>query len=688
MSAEPAKLSLVQHGDPSADATYNPISLTDIAYVEIFPPVGIARFGDSENEYFLAPEVPGRTSPPAGIDKFRDSEQKIRRQAVRFRVYAYDENNNNLGEINSKVVIGPAAQEHYTLQWTVHVANKKAAHTAFQGRYAQPPVTSLRNPNVQPDLDLDKREKLIVDPKQQPISQASTDFVNLKDKFQGSNKQGTDINEVYHQVHWDDLDKSELNVDPKQQPISQASTDFVNLKGIFQGSNKQVTPDINDVYLGQLQVDQAGRLIFVPGTGNAKCVADPNNFQPEIVSEFDSADWIDTACDGWVKVEVGTSQDPSSITKIIPLKHTATVITAPPKFVWGINSPTTLYNIMEDLYWRGGQSDWPDKPVVFDFLKDIWPVLNSAASISWTNNSALQGHGPSSNGHFSSKKVLEIFQKGSTKEKNDLKTRIFEKLRKPDYEDPSQADGRYMPRLSGDNGDMPDPGQFPSGLQPDIKRFAALTKLQYERFRKWKDDTAFTLSDHWSPEPQQEKIEDLTKEDQPEYLTRASLETTIGDPLFPGIETYWFAKLSSTYDFTVTNLDPPFRVNQQVQPGYFTRGLSLPWQCDFELCATHWWPSVRPDDVVPKAAYDNIMGKSGTPEQFDTATTTRRAWTRGFRDTLDMGQSRTSTDIPWFASTDMVRYWNHLGIIRKHEKTYPNEAGTITAYVESERLDL
>ncbi|KAM6493633.1 hypothetical protein JOM56_009994 [Amanita muscaria] len=637
MSAEPTKLSLVQHGDPSADATYTHISLTDIAYVEIFPPVGIARFGDSENEYFLAPEVPGRTSPPAGIDKFRDSEQKIRRQAVRFRVYAYDENNNNLGEINSKVVIGPAAQEHYTLQWTVHVANKKAAHTAFQGRYAQPPVTSLRNPNVQPDLDLDKREKLIVD--------------------------------------------------PKQQPISQDSTDFVNLKGTFQGSNKQVT-DINDVYLGQLQVDQAGRLIFVPGTGNAKSVADPNNFQPEIVSEFDSADWIDTACDGWVRVEVGTSQDPSSITKIIPLKHTATVITAPPKFVWGINSPTTLYDIMEDLYWRGGQPGWPDKPVVFDFLKDIWPVLNSAASISWTNNSALQGHGPSSNGHFSSKKVIEIFQGGDTKKKNDLKTRIFEKLRKPDYEDPSQADGRYMPRLSGDNGDMPDPGQFPSGLKPDIKRFAALTKLQYERFRKWKDDAAFTLPTPWLPEPQQEKIEDLTKNDQPEYLTRASLETTIGDPLFPGIETYWFAKLSSTYDFTVSNLDPPFRVNHQVQPGYFTRGLSLPWQCDFELCATHWWPSVRPDDVVPKAAYDNIMGKSGTPEQFDTATTTRRVWTRGFRDTLDMGQSRTSTDIPWFASTDMVRYWNHLGIIRKHEKTYPNEADTVTAYVESERLDL
>ena len=78
--AGPQRLNLVTGGDPSADATYGPISPDQIAYVEIFPPVGITRFGDSEKEYFLAPEVPGRTSPPAGIVNFRDSEQHIRRQ--------------------------------------------------------------------------------------------------------------------------------------------------------------------------------------------------------------------------------------------------------------------------------------------------------------------------------------------------------------------------------------------------------------------------------------------------------------------------------------------------------------------------------------------------------------------------------------------------------------------------------
>lgn len=47
------------------------------------------------------------------------------------------------------------------------------------------------------------------------------------------------------------------------------------------------------------------------------------------------------------------------------------------------------------------------------------------------------------------------------------------------------------------------------------------------------------------------------------------------------------------YNLTVSNLESPFRIRYNagvsgVQPGYLTRGLSLLWQCDFMLCATHW----------------------------------------------------------------------------------------------------
>ena len=53
-------------GDPSKDSTYPAVTGT-ISRVEIFPPIGIARVGDSDSECFLAPEVTGRTSPPEGL---------------------------------------------------------------------------------------------------------------------------------------------------------------------------------------------------------------------------------------------------------------------------------------------------------------------------------------------------------------------------------------------------------------------------------------------------------------------------------------------------------------------------------------------------------------------------------------------------------------------------------------------
>ena len=68
--------------DPSKGASYGRVNASDIFTLEIFPPVGIARLGDSDTEYFFAPEVPGTTSPPTPDGNFRDNQQKIRRQVA------------------------------------------------------------------------------------------------------------------------------------------------------------------------------------------------------------------------------------------------------------------------------------------------------------------------------------------------------------------------------------------------------------------------------------------------------------------------------------------------------------------------------------------------------------------------------------------------------------------------------
>ena len=86
--------------------------------------------------------------------------------------------------------------------------------------------------------------------------------------------------------------------------------------GKFQGSRK-TSAEAVDVDLGDAKTDDAGRLIFVGGSGWAECVTENTGYkpdaeypqQPDIMSEFDNVDWIDSSCDGRISVSFskGTS---------------------------------------------------------------------------------------------------------------------------------------------------------------------------------------------------------------------------------------------------------------------------------------------------------------------------------------------------------------------------------------------
>ena len=80
-------------------------------------------------------------------------------------------------------------------------------------------------------------------------------------------------------------------------------------------------------------------------------------------------------------------------------------------------------------------------------------------------------------------------------------------------------------------------------------------------------------------------------------LTRAALDGGVGQGFFPGIEAGIIIRDSTLYsapfDF---RFDPA-----QAKPGDLTALMALPWQADFLDCAGNWWPSQRPDDVLPSA---------------------------------------------------------------------------------------
>jgi L-Lysine epsilon oxidase N-terminal len=61
-------------------------SETKIVRAAIYPAIGIARVGNSESEYFLAPEV--ADPPPEAPGFYRDPTGALKRQAVRFATLA------------------------------------------------------------------------------------------------------------------------------------------------------------------------------------------------------------------------------------------------------------------------------------------------------------------------------------------------------------------------------------------------------------------------------------------------------------------------------------------------------------------------------------------------------------------------------------------------------------------------
>ena len=131
--------------------------LSRTSTVRIYPAIGIARLGNSKTSFFVGPERPGDRAAPAG--GYKDARCAVRRQAARFRLYGFDAAGELLGEITA----ADAA-----IEWTVHVANRKADARQFDGLN---PNAALRNtaalPGVAPITD---RSQLIIDPGPRTLS--------------------------------------------------------------------------------------------------------------------------------------------------------------------------------------------------------------------------------------------------------------------------------------------------------------------------------------------------------------------------------------------------------------------------------------------------------------------------------------------------------------------------------------
>ncbi|MFB9981031.1 LodA/GoxA family CTQ-dependent oxidase [Mesorhizobium kowhaii] len=134
---------------------------TRIVSAKIHPGIGIARIGDSANEFFVGPEVVEPAAAAPGF--YRDAGGALKRQAARFRVYGY----NAAGE-----VIRELTGDNAAITWTVHLANRKASWYRFLAALDIPDAVAMIAPRRNPDVTAIARASLEIDPGPRSIAGA------------------------------------------------------------------------------------------------------------------------------------------------------------------------------------------------------------------------------------------------------------------------------------------------------------------------------------------------------------------------------------------------------------------------------------------------------------------------------------------------------------------------------------
>ena len=138
----------------------------------IHPAIGIARLGNSPDDYFIGPEVPNvlpsltkADGTPEPNAKYKDAQRRIKRQGARFRVYEFTYDRDELK--NVREITAADAQ----IEWSVDLGNRKAAGSRFDDIGRRNQGTPIRD--------------LIIDAHKQMINGVSQPMKRIEGKFKG-----------------------------------------------------------------------------------------------------------------------------------------------------------------------------------------------------------------------------------------------------------------------------------------------------------------------------------------------------------------------------------------------------------------------------------------------------------------------------------------------------------------------
>ncbi|MBW3569982.1 MAG: LodA/GoxA family CTQ-dependent oxidase [Gemmatimonadetes bacterium] len=364
----------------------------------IHPGIGIARLGNSPDSFCIAAEQPaalpiecdqdGNSLPlgaPPGAEmratRMKDDEGRIRRQAARFSIWAYDDETpgGRPLKLGDPVFGGGNHGKLVDVQWRVHLANKKASWYEFrqlEGEHGYAAEHPRRNPQVTGDQ---ARQHLIIDPGPRVVSLAQR-------RAQFTAEGGVEYASTF------------------PPPLRPSSVET----------------------LGELMTDDQGRLLVLGGHGNAGSYLYDEFGQPRIDHYANNDGWFDDTSDGPVMARLVFYSDEVQQQRFIDVEYPAWVIAAYPDYVPQIPDIVTMDEVVEDLAvrrfayrtdlygevgtydcpehvdptdtaallaWQAGRLGWNPEYRPW-FYRDIWPILWRPEQYFWLTGILSQSNDP------------------------------------------------------------------------------------------------------------------------------------------------------------------------------------------------------------------------------------------------------------------------------------------------------
>jgi L-lysine 6-oxidase len=617
---------------------------------KVEPSIGVARVGDSLSEFYLSPEVIGgrpiecdefgtaRTvdGAPLPVERYKDEAMRVKRQGARFRVMRYD---SEVPGAATELTLGDA--DVASIEWTVHIANKKAAWYSFSellgnlyysGTYTPEnsygaKLVELRNPGVTGTVP---RKQLIIDPGPRTLGGRQQKVEFSRTTIPGNYPYGT------FPIYGPD--------------------------GPLQGYPIET--------LGSAVTDDAGRLVVVGAYGRAG--------GDEPIASYGGADtWHDDIADGSINCTV-------ILTSGQRIDLDAWVIIGSPKFAPELVNITTVDDIVYDVGVRYHALD-PDlysagrfnQSYTASYDSDIRPILERMASYQWVANT--QAMTAAATPGFDLRDPADA--------NRERRRTLFAQFRNPDSTQTLWAPNRApaMPLNSGTN----------SVSNELIVKFSTLTLTQYFLLGQWAEG-------RFTPGPRSEppKVSQLDRADlgnatgEPMSpgieVTWSMRNPTLYD------RPYHVKHRKPADGYQTTGLDPEWNetvpmppettsvVGHGCEPGDLTKRMAIPWQADFFQCTlqyvnftdptvnkvngvplpptyyAYWWPPQSPWDVLSGADEVDEQAATGTPAGVQVN------YARGIN-----------------SFVDMITGWKYLGFI--HNQTEGDHRSWYPYFVEVER---